>query len=38
MSCREIPYSLMHPTGWWDITVPAYLGARRDDYVDARGF
>ena len=38
MSCREIPYSLMHPTGWWDITVPAYLGETRDDYVDARGF
>jgi acetolactate synthase-1/2/3 large subunit len=38
MSCREIPYSLMHPTGWWDITVPAYLGETREDYVEQRGF
>jgi len=38
MSCREIPYSLMHPTGWWDITVPAYLGETREDYVASRGF
>jgi len=28
----------MHPTGWWDITVPAYLGDLRAKYVDKRGF
>jgi len=38
MSARELPWSLMHPTGWWDITVPAYLGKTRDDYVAKRGF
>jgi acetolactate synthase-1/2/3 large subunit len=38
MSARELPWSLMHPTGWWDITVPAYLGATRDEYVEKRGF
>jgi acetolactate synthase I/II/III large subunit len=38
MSARELPWSLMHPTGWWDITVPAYLGRTRDDYVEKRGF
>jgi acetolactate synthase-1/2/3 large subunit len=38
MSARELPWSLMHPTGWWDITVPAYLGSTRDDYVEKRGF
>jgi acetolactate synthase-1/2/3 large subunit len=38
MSCREMPWSLMHPTGWWDITVPAYLDDTREDYVAKRGF
>jgi acetolactate synthase-1/2/3 large subunit len=34
----ERPWSRMHPTGWWDITVPAYLGKLRDEYVKHRGF
>jgi len=34
----ERPWSNMHPTGWWDITVPAYLGDLRAKYVDKRGF
>jgi acetolactate synthase-1/2/3 large subunit len=34
----ERPWSNMHPTGWWDITVPAYLGDLRDKYVQGRGF
>ncbi|WP_322092612.1 thiamine pyrophosphate-binding protein [Paraburkholderia bannensis] len=34
----ERPYSNMHPTGWWDITVPAYLGELREKYVEGRGF
>ena len=34
----ERPYSNMHVTGWWDITVPAYLGELRDKYVKGRGF
>jgi len=38
MSARELPWSSMHPTGWWDITVPAYLGDTRADYVAKRGF
>jgi acetolactate synthase I/II/III large subunit len=38
MSARELPWSEMHPTGWWDITVPAYLGGGRQDYVAKRGF
>ncbi len=38
MSCRELPWSRMHPTGWWDLTVPAYLGETRTDYVAKRGF
>jgi acetolactate synthase-1/2/3 large subunit len=38
MSARELPWSEMHPTGWWDITVPAYLGDGRRDYVTKRGF
>jgi len=38
MSARELPWSEMHPTGWWDITVPAYHGATRDTYVQKRGF
>jgi acetolactate synthase I/II/III large subunit len=32
------PWSKMHPTGWWDITVPAYLGDLRAEYVRGRGF
>jgi len=38
MSARELPWSEMHPTGWWDITVPAYHGSTRQDYVEKRGF
>ena len=38
MSANELPWTAMHPTGWWDITVPAYLGATRDEYVAGRGF
>jgi acetolactate synthase-1/2/3 large subunit len=38
ISARELPWSAMHPTGWWDITVPAYLGRPRDEYVAQRGF
>ena len=38
MSARELPWSEMHPTGWWDITVPAYHGETRDYYVSKRGF
>jgi acetolactate synthase-1/2/3 large subunit len=38
ISARELPWSSMHPTGWWDITVPAYLGGTRADYVTKRGF
>jgi acetolactate synthase-1/2/3 large subunit len=38
MSARELPWSEMHPTGWWDITVPAYHGQTREDYVAKRGF
>jgi acetolactate synthase I/II/III large subunit len=38
ISARELPWSSMHPTGWWDITVPAYLGDTRADYVSKRGF
>jgi acetolactate synthase I/II/III large subunit len=38
MSARELPWSEMHPTGWWDITVPTYLGDGRRDYVTQRGF
>jgi acetolactate synthase I/II/III large subunit len=38
ISARELPWSAMHPTGWWDITIPAYLGDTRADYVSKRGF
>ncbi|MEU9823072.1 thiamine pyrophosphate-binding protein [Pseudonocardia alni] len=38
MSAHELPWTEMHPTGWWDITVPAYLGKTRDEYVEQRGF
>jgi acetolactate synthase I/II/III large subunit len=38
ISARELPWSSMHPTGWWDIAVPAYLGETRADYVTKRGF
>ncbi|MFF1360725.1 thiamine pyrophosphate-dependent enzyme, partial [Streptomyces sp. NPDC058297] len=38
MSAHELPWTEMHPTGWWDITVPAYHGATRDEYVVQRGF
>ncbi|MDB5527128.1 MAG: acetolactate synthase, large chain related protein [Devosia sp.] len=38
ITALERPYSNMHVTGWWDITVPAYLGDLRDKYVKGRGF
>ena len=38
ISASELPWSAMHPTGWWDITVPAYLGNTRAEYVSKRGF
>lgn len=38
MTEPELPWSDMHATGQWDITVPAYLGDKRDAYVAARGF
>ncbi|MFE6158730.1 thiamine pyrophosphate-binding protein [Streptomyces sp. NPDC056486] len=38
MSAHELPWTEMHPTGWWDITVPAYHGETRDEYVSQRGF
>jgi acetolactate synthase-1/2/3 large subunit len=38
MSAHELPWTEMHPTGWWDITVPAYHGQTRDEYVQGRGF
>nr|WSZ96538.1 thiamine pyrophosphate-binding protein [Streptomyces sp. NBC_00857] len=38
MSAHELPWTEMHPTGWWDITVPAYHGETRDEYVARRGF
>jgi acetolactate synthase I/II/III large subunit len=34
----ERPWSEMHPTGWWDITVPKYLGDYRNKYEKHRGF
>lgn len=34
----ERPWSNMHQTGWWDITVPAYLGEYRERYEKKRGF
>jgi acetolactate synthase-1/2/3 large subunit len=38
MSARTLPWTEMHPTGWWDLTVPAYHGETRDYYVQKRGF
>ena len=38
MTVSELPWSGMHNTGQWDITVPAYLGEKREDYVTKRGF
>jgi acetolactate synthase-1/2/3 large subunit len=38
MTATELPWTEMHPTGWWDITVPAYHGETRDSYVEQRGF
>jgi acetolactate synthase-1/2/3 large subunit len=38
MTVSELPWSGMHATGEWDITVPAYLGEKRDEYVAGRGF
>jgi acetolactate synthase I/II/III large subunit len=37
MCSREFPYSGQHQTGWWDITVPAYLGQARETYEHKRG-
>ena len=34
----ELPWSKQHPTGWWDITVPAYLSDTRKSYEAKRGF
>ena len=34
----EFPWSKQHPTGWWDITVPAYLSDTRKSYEAKRGF
>jgi acetolactate synthase I/II/III large subunit len=38
MCASEFPWSKQHPTGWWDITVPAYLGETRKSYEEKRGF
>lgn len=38
MSANALPWTRLHATGWWDITVPAYLGEKRDAYVKSRGF
>lgn len=38
MSANALPWTKLHDTGWWDITVPAYLGEKRNDYVKNRGF
>jgi acetolactate synthase-1/2/3 large subunit len=38
MTEGELPWSDLHSTGQWDITVPAYLGGSRERYVAARGF
>jgi acetolactate synthase-1/2/3 large subunit len=38
MTVSELPWSAIHATGEWDITVPAYLGQARDRYVSGRGF
>ncbi len=34
----ERPWSNMHMTGWWDITVPANRGEYRERYEKKRGF
>jgi acetolactate synthase-1/2/3 large subunit len=38
MTDSDLPWSDMHSTGQWDITVPAYLGDKRAEYVADRGF
>jgi acetolactate synthase I/II/III large subunit len=38
MCASEFPWSKQHPTGWWDITVPAYLTDPRKSYEAKRGF
>ncbi len=38
MSANALPWTKLHTTGWWDLTVPAYLGEKRDAYVTNRGF
>jgi acetolactate synthase I/II/III large subunit len=37
MTDAELPWSAVHATGEWDITVPAYVPGR-ESYVAARGF
>jgi acetolactate synthase I/II/III large subunit len=38
MSDSALPWSGVHAVGQWDITVPAYLGEKRETYVAQRGF
>jgi acetolactate synthase I/II/III large subunit len=38
MTATELPWTEMHPTGWWDIAVPAYHGDSRAEYAKNRGF
>jgi acetolactate synthase I/II/III large subunit len=33
---RELPYSGLTATGWWDVTVPAYHKDKRAAYEAAR--
>jgi len=33
---RELPYSGLTATGWWDVTVPAYHREKRAAYEEAR--
>lgn len=33
---RELPYSGLTTTGWWDVTVPAYHREKRAAYEEAR--
>lgn len=38
LSANELPWTEMHTTGWWDITVPSYLRRQREGYESNRGF
>jgi acetolactate synthase I/II/III large subunit len=38
ISANQLPWSEMHPTGWWDVPIPAYHTTRRETYVERRGF